>query len=230
LLTAVSSISSSPLWNPSHVTLTYSILDQPSLSGHGRHVGVASNYLASLAPGDKLHVAVRRSHVAFHLPSDVENVPVVCIAAGTGLAPFRGFVQERAAMLGSGRSLAPALLFFGLREEKKDDLYREEFDRWEAMGAVEVRRAYSHYPDASGGCKHVQDRLWQDREDVVKLWKRGAKVFVCGSREVGAAVRETALRIMVEKDECKGETMSEEAAKNWFESIKNERYATDVFD
>ena len=139
-------------------------------------------------------------------------------------------------MLGSGRSLAPALLFFGLREQKKDDLYREEFDRWEAMGAVEVRRAYSRDPDASSGCKHVQDRLWLDREDVVKLWRRGAKVFVCGSREVGEAVRETALRIMMEtateaeEDGREGETMSEEAAKRWFESIKNERYATDVFD
>jgi cytochrome P450/NADPH-cytochrome P450 reductase len=79
------SISSSPLWNPNHVTLTYAVVDQPALSGQGRYVGVASNYLSSLAPGDKLHVSVRSSHQAFHLPKDTKNVPVICIAAGTGM-------------------------------------------------------------------------------------------------------------------------------------------------
>jgi cytochrome P450 / NADPH-cytochrome P450 reductase len=78
------SISSSPLWNPNNVTLTYAVVDQPALSGHGRFVGVASNYLSSLSPGDKLHVSVRQSHQAFHLPKDAKNVPVIMIAAGTG--------------------------------------------------------------------------------------------------------------------------------------------------
>lgn len=78
------SISSSPLWNPNNVTLTYSVVDQPALSGHGRFVGVASSYLSSLTPGDKLHVSVRQSHQAFHLPKDAKNVPVIMIAAGTG--------------------------------------------------------------------------------------------------------------------------------------------------
>ena len=78
------SISSSPLWNPAHVTLTYSVVDQPAFSGQGRHVGVATNYLSNLTPGDKLHVSVRTSHQAFHLPKDAKNVPVIMIAAGTG--------------------------------------------------------------------------------------------------------------------------------------------------
>lgn len=78
------SISSSPLWNPNNVTLTYAVVDQPALSGQGRFVGVASNYLSSLAVGDKLQVAVRSSHQAFHLPKDAKNVPVIMIASGTG--------------------------------------------------------------------------------------------------------------------------------------------------
>jgi cytochrome P450/NADPH-cytochrome P450 reductase len=80
------SISSSPLWNPNNVTLTYAVVDQPALSGQGRYVGVASNYLANLAVGDKLHVNVRASHQAFHLPKDSKNVPVIMIAAGTGMS------------------------------------------------------------------------------------------------------------------------------------------------
>jgi cytochrome P450/NADPH-cytochrome P450 reductase len=78
------SISSSPLWNPNNVTLTYAVVDQPALSGQGRYVGVASNYLSKLAAGDKLHVSVRSSHQAFHLPKDAKNVPVILIASGTG--------------------------------------------------------------------------------------------------------------------------------------------------
>jgi cytochrome P450/NADPH-cytochrome P450 reductase len=86
------SISSSPLWNPNNVTLTYSVVDQPALSGQGRYVGVATNYLANLAPGDRLHVSVRPSHKAFHLPKDPKSVPVIMIAAGTGKSHPR---QER---------------------------------------------------------------------------------------------------------------------------------------
>lgn len=223
------SISSSPLWNPSHVTLTYAVLDQPSMSGHGRYVGVASNYLSKLEAGDKLHVSVRTSNQAFHLPTDSENIPVIMIAAGTGIAPFRGFIQERAAQIGAGRALAPAMLFFGCRSPETDDLYREELDRWEKMGAVDVRRAYSRKPDDSNGCKYVQHRLWADRNDVVELWDRGGRVFVCGSRDVGAAVRETSLNIMRERMENRGKVVDEEKAEAWFEKIRNDRYATDVF-
>ncbi len=213
------------------MTLTYSLLDSPSLSGRGRHVGVATSYLASLSAGDKLHVAVRPSHVAFHLPRDAENVPVICIAAGAGLAPFRGFVQERAAMIGAGRRLAPALLFVGCRRPDQDLLYRDEFDRWEKLGAVEVRPAFSRAPDLSEGCKYVQDRLYHDRDDVYRLWDRGAKVFIGGSRDVGKAVEDACIRLTVESREKAGEPpVDEAAARRWWEGIRNERYATDVFD
>ncbi|KAK9327395.1 cytochrome P450 [Lipomyces starkeyi] len=66
MLPPCASISSSPLWNPSHLTLTFAVLDEPSFSGQGRDVGVASSYLASLSAGDKLHVSVRSSHA--HTP------------------------------------------------------------------------------------------------------------------------------------------------------------------
>jgi cytochrome P450/NADPH-cytochrome P450 reductase len=227
------SISSSPLWNPRHCTLTFSLLDSPSMADPAqRHVGVASSYLASLSPGDTLHVAVRPSNAAFHPPADAERVPVICICAGTGLAPFRGFMQERAAQIAAGRDLAPALLFFGCRGQGLDDLYRAEMDRWEALGAVSIRRAYSRvdHPD-SKGCKHVQDRLWHDREEVVELWDNGAKVYVCGSREVGAGVKDAVIRMCKESTLAKhNKELADDVALKWFDGIKNERYATDVFD
>ncbi|SPJ71402.1 Bifunctional P-450:NADPH-P450 reductase [Fusarium torulosum] len=226
------SISSSPFAATDRLTLTYSLLDAPSLSGQGRHVGVATNFLSHLTVGDKLHVSVRASSAAFHLPSDPEKTPIICVAAGTGLAPFRGFIQERAAMLAAGRTLAPALLFFGCRDPEIDDLYAEEFARWQQMGAVDMRRAYSRATEKSEGCKYVQDRIYHDRADVFDLWDNGAKVFICGSREIGKAVEDVCVRLAMERSEEKQEGMgaTEEKARAWFEKSRNERFATDVFD
>ncbi|KAM0194285.1 hypothetical protein ACHAPA_005191 [Fusarium lateritium] len=226
------SISSSPFAATDKLTLTYSLLDAPSLSGQGRHVGVATNFLSQLTVGDKLHVSVRASSAAFHLPSDPEKTPIICVAAGTGLAPFRGFIQERAAMLAAGRTLAPALFFFGCRDPEIDDLYAEELARWQQMGAVDIRRAYSRATEKSEGCKYVQDRIYHDRADVFDLWDNGAKVFICGSREIGKAVEDVCVRLAMERSEEKQEGMgaTEEKARAWFEKSRNERFATDVFD
>ncbi|KAJ4372866.1 hypothetical protein N0V83_003157 [Neocucurbitaria cava] len=223
------SISSSPLWNPTNVTLTYAVVDQPALSGQGRYVGVATNYLSSLTPGDKLHVSVRTSHQAFHLPKD-SKVPVIMIAAGTGLAPFRGFIQERAAQLAAGRSLAPAILFYGCHAPDSDLLYADLLKRWEQLGAVSLRYAFSRAAEQSEGCKYVQDRLYHDRADIVEQFDAGAKLFVCGSRGVGEGVSETLIKIAKERArEVKGREVDDAKAREWFEGLRNERFATDVF-
>ncbi|KAK4080396.1 hypothetical protein Trihar35433_1501 [Trichoderma harzianum] len=223
------SISSSPLADPSKLTLTYSVLEQPALSGQGSHFGVATHFLASLAPGERLHVAVRQSK-AFHLPTDAENTPLIFVGTGSGLAPFRGFVQERAAMIAAGRKLAPALLFYGCRSPDMDDLYAEEFERWEKLGAVEMRKAYSRASDKSFGCKYVQHRMSHDREDLFKLWDQGAKVLVCGSRDVGKAVEAVCVELVQEKAKADGKEVDEEKAQAWWDKQRNERYVTDVFD
>ncbi len=200
-----------------------------------RHLGVASNYLASLEPGDRVHVSVRASHAAFHLPQDPAATPVICVAAGSGVAPFRGFVQERAAMRAAGRALAPALLFVGCREPGHDDLYADELAAWEAAGAVEVVRAYSRRPElgaghAGAGARHVQDAVAGRADDFRDLWARGAKLFVCGSRAVGRGVRDVCVRMRVEDERRAGRELSEEDANRWWEGLRNTRYATDVFD
>lgn len=145
-----------------------------------------------------------------------------------GLAPFRGFVQERAAQLAAGRNLAPALLFYGCHSANTDLLYADQLARWDK--AVSLRCAFSRAPQQSEGCKYVQDRLYHDREEVIKLFDAGAKLFVCGSREVGKAVEEVCLRIAKENHEVvKGVKADEERAREWFEGLRNERFATDVF-
>ena len=185
------SISSSPLTRPEICTLTYSILDQEAKVGGRRFLGAASNYLSELVPGEKIQVSVRPSHQAFHLPTDAKIVPVIMICAGTGLAPFHGFVEERAKQQEAGRSLAPALLFIGCRHPEKDALFADELAEWARRGIVDVRYAFSRAPEKSGGCKYVQDRLSKDREDARNLWYNGGRIFVCGSGAIGGAIKQS---------------------------------------
>lgn len=133
-------------------------------------------------------------------------------------------------MIASGRNLAPALLFFGCKGPRLDDLYREELDAWEKLGAVTVRRAYSQSPELSEGCSHVQDRIWHHRNDVIDLWEKNAKLLVCGSRGVSNSVKGALVKLMVEMEKGKGIELSEEDAEEKVESFRNVRYLTDVFD
>lgn len=87
------SISSSPLHDPSRCTITISIIAQPHLSGHGDFLGTATSYLSSLTPGSPLRATVR-STTTFRPPLDPSK-PVILAGAGSGIAPFRGFLQER---------------------------------------------------------------------------------------------------------------------------------------
>lgn len=210
--------------NPRHVSVSYSILDEPSLSGQGRHIGVATNYLSGLKPNEVVHIAIRPSHVAFHLPLTPETTPIICIAAGAGIGPFRAFIEERAEQLAAGRKLAPALLFYG-SHGKADDLYREEFDAWEKEGAVIVKRAYSRETaEETQGCRYVQHRMVKEKDQIGELWEQGAKLYVCGSRELGNAVEETCVELLKETND-----MDDEVARNFIEEMRNERFVIDVF-
>lgn len=218
------------MWKPTNVTLTFSLLEEPSKSGQGKYLGVATSYLNSLQAGDKLHVSVRPSHASFHLPQNPEQTPVICVAAGTGLAPFRGFIQERAALIEAGRKIAPLVLYYGCREPGRDDLYSDELAEWEKIGAVTIKRAFSRTPEKSNGHKYVQDALWADRKEIAELWENNAKLFVCGSKRVGSAVQDVAYRMRSAGAKLKGQELTEEEIKDWWNELRNVRYATDVFD
>lgn len=152
------SISSSPLWHPDRVTLTISVLDAPAMSGRTEpFLGVASTYLADLKPGDRVQLSVRASAAAFHPPAD-PTVPMVMFCAGSGLAPMRGFIQERAAQKQSGRDVGSILLFFGCRNPSDDYLYSDsDLAEWVGLGVVDVRPAFSRASDQSIGCKYIQE-------------------------------------------------------------------------
>lgn len=218
------SIASSPLHDPKRCALTVAVVDAPALSGHGRYRGLASSLLAASIPGTRVAVSVRRSGAHFHPPSDPAT-PMIMVCAGTGLAPFRGFLQERAAQFAGGQKVAPSLLFFGCDHPDVDHLYRDLLAGWEASGIVSVRPTYFKAPQ--NGLTFVQHRLWQDRADVSALFRKGAHVFVCGDgKRMAPAVRETFVQIY---QEAVGVTV--EAAELWMDRIERDsgRYVADVF-
>lgn len=218
------SISSSPLWKADHVTLTVAVVDAPALSGNGRYEGVASSYLARLTAGDSLSVAVRPSNARFRPPAEV-NLPMIMICAGSGIAPFRGFLQERALQKQRGENVGPSLLFFGIDDPDVDFLYRDELDEWANCGVVEVMPAYSNRPEQ--GARFVQDKVWLEREKISALFAQGATVYVCGDgKNMAPAVRAMLGRIY---QDATGE--NDENASAWVDTMEREhgRYVADVF-
>jgi cytochrome P450 / NADPH-cytochrome P450 reductase len=218
------SISSSPLRDPARCSLTVAVVDAPAFAGGRRHLGVASTYLAELQVGDRVSVAVRPSQTAFHPPEDTA-VPIIMICAGSGVAPFRGFLQERAIQKAGGRSVGPALLFFGATHPDVDYLYKDEFAAWANHGAVEVLMAYSAQPAAE--VKFVQHRVWAERRRIVDLFRQGAIVYVCGDgRHMAPAVREALVNIYREAAD-----VDEQSAQVWADAMEREhgRYVSDVF-
>ncbi|EFR05015.1 bifunctional P-450:NADPH-P450 reductase [Nannizzia gypsea CBS 118893] len=224
------SISSSPLADPTVASITWSVLDAPSRIGDSkRFLGVASNFLSRTHEGDRIHVAVKPSHGNFHPPKDTENTPVIMFCAGTGLAPFHGFVQERAIQTQAGRKVAPAYLFIGCRHPERDALFKDEFQKWEADGIVRVFYAFSAASEQSKGCRYVQDRLWEERDEMRKIFAQGAKLYVCGTSRVGEGVASTVKKIFQDYCASVGKPKTDEEVELWFQGIKSDRFSSDVF-
>src|SRR5258707_3020160 len=99
------------------------------------------------------------------------------IGPGTGLAPFRGFLQERAALKAKGASLGPAMLFFGCRHPDQDYLYADELKAFAADGITELHTAFSR---AEGPKTYVQNLVAAQKDRVWSLIESGAIVYVCG--------------------------------------------------
>ncbi|KIX01255.1 uncharacterized protein Z518_08980 [Rhinocladiella mackenziei CBS 650.93] len=230
------SISSSPLANPTRCTITYGVIDTQALSNPAqRFEGVAGNYLQGLKKDDSIQVSVRPSaKKTFRLPLDMEGTPLLMFAAGTGLAPFRGFIQQRAIqkMANPGREMARAVLFLGCRSQTGDRLYAGELDAWVKDGVVEIKYAFSKEKDASEGCAYVPERMMHDANDIIDLWKDGARAYVCGTRMFSEAVREAGTKIAFMVQEQRGERTEAERMEqvNRLRGAMQERVASDVFD
>ncbi len=216
------SISSSPLVSPQRCSVTVGVLRGPALTGAGTFEGVCSTSLERRPPGSRVNAFVKASKSGFALPADPLQ-PIVMVGPGTGLAPFRGFLQERRALKERGRELGPALLFFGCRRAGDDFLYRDELERFESEGLVTLHVAFSR----EGTEKvYVQHRIAERAGDVWALLERGATVYVCGDgSRMEPQVRATFAALYRERTGG-----DEAAAATWLAGLTaSGRYVLDVW-
>ncbi|KAJ5183808.1 Oxidoreductase FAD/NAD(P)-binding [Penicillium capsulatum] len=253
------SISSSPLVKDSECTITFSVLSSPALSSQTvsreeNYLGVASNYLANLSPGDRVHMVVKPSQNGFQPPAD-PSTPMIMACAGSGYAPFRSFIMDRVEKIkarnlsgtdnqacGEG-ALPNTILYIGCRSKGSDDIYAEELAEWQALGAVDVRWAYSR-PDKQDGTKpaHVQDRIAEDKTELTQLFEKGSLMFICGSVGVGNAIKASLKKVYLEERRArletgvwKGKPVQENededvVADEWMHDLQaKQRFVADVF-
>jgi len=216
------SISSSPSQDPARCSVTVGVVEGPASSGRGIYRGVCSNYLASRRVGETVQATVRETKAGFRLPDD-PSVPVIMIGPGTGLAPFRGFLQERAAQKAKGASLGPAMLFFGCRHPDQDFIYADELKAFETDGTVELHTAFSR---GEGPKTYVQNLVTAQKERVWSLIDQGAIVYVCGDGgKMEPDVKAALVAIYRERSGADAE-----AAQRWIDDLgaKN-RYVLDVW-
>jgi len=178
------SISSSPKHEPGRLTLTVDRVRYQA--GRRQRMGVASTFLSDrIAPGERLPVYVQEAH-GFGLPDDASK-PVIMVGPGTGVAPFRAFLQERAAVGAPGRNW----LFFGHQRMASDFFYADELNAMKDTGLLD-RLSLAWSRDGSEKI-YVQDRM---RETGAELWawlQEGAHVYVCGDAKRMAKDVERAL-------------------------------------
>src|SRR6266487_4986797 len=196
------------------------IVDVVQYESRGRvRKGVASTFLAERA--DKVPVPVYPSSAKhFHMPED-QSLPLIMIGPGTGIAPFRAFLQERQALGAKGKNW----LFFGSQREKCDYAYKEDWERFTRDGLLtKLDCAWSR--DQAHKI-YVQHKLL---DNAAEIWKwidsEGAQFFVCGDARRMAKDVDAALRKIVQEQGGK----SVEEANAYVEQLKTDkRYKRDVY-
>jgi cytochrome P450 / NADPH-cytochrome P450 reductase len=216
------SISSSPSVDPSRCSVTVGVVEGPASSGRGVYKGICSNYLASRRGGETIHATVRETKAGFRLPDDA-GVPIIMVGPGTGLAPFRGFLQERAALKARGKTLGPAMLFFGCRHPEQDYLYADELKAFAAGGIAELYTAFSR---ADGPKTYVQNLVAAQKDRIWSLIEQGAIIYVCGDGgKMEPDVKAALVALYRERSGADANT-----AQRWIDDLgaKN-RYVLDVW-
>lgn len=211
------SIASSPkLVGRDEVHLTVGVVEY---TAHGRgHVGAASAFLAGAGDDARLPVFVEANE-RFRLPVD-RSRDVIMIGPGTGVAPFRAFVQEREATAATGRNW----LFFGNRHFQQDFLYQVEWQ--EALRRGALSRLDLAFSRDTASKVYVQQRLRQNGRELYAWLREGAHLYVCGdSLHMTKDVNDALLDIIATHG-----GLSAEDAKAWLaELLQTGRYARDVY-
>jgi sulfite reductase (NADPH) flavoprotein alpha-component len=211
------SIASSLRVQPGTVALTVRHVNYEN--GGSRREGVGSSWLSARAPlGSKLRAFIQRAP-HFRLPAS-GVVPVIMVGPGTGIAPFRAFLQERSVTSPGSRNW----LFFGHRNQMTDFLYEKELEAFRRSGVLtKLSLAWSRDGDKK---TYVHHRMIEEGEELFDWLYDGAHFYVCGdARNMAADVQRALVEIVADYG-----NREEDAAEQFVANLKAEgRYRTDVY-
>jgi NADPH-ferrihemoprotein reductase len=241
------SISSSSVVQPRQVALTAVVSDSPLRNSTNGIPGLTTNYLLALngqlqttpsthprsmsyaldgprqlLQNGKIYAQIRKSQ--FKLPA-ISSRPVIMVGAGTGVAPFRAFLQERVALLKMGREIGRTILFFGCRNQHHDLIYDEEIrEAARALGdRFSLVTAFSR--SDQGPKTYVQDRVRENADEICNLMiNQDTYFYICGSanmaREVSNVVAsELSKRQQWDEEQLKSFADRQKRSKRWQQDV-----------
>ncbi|XP_076817473.1 NADPH--cytochrome P450 reductase-like [Clavelina lepadiformis] len=222
------SIASSPKMHPTSIHICAVLVEYDTSSGR-TNLGVATNWLKTKIPvpgseafvQPRVPIYVRKSQ--FRLPFKVSH-PVMMVGPGTGLAPFIGFIQDRAYHKEAGKDVGKTTLYFGCRKREEDFIYEEHLTKWKEDDVLtELKIAFSR----DGPKKvYVQHLLAENKQSVWENIQNHGHIYVCGdARHMAREVHDAIVDIVVE---CGGK--SQQQATDFVKGLMNKgRYSADVW-
>ena len=217
LLPRFYSIANSSLVFPNEIHLTVAFVSYVS-NGRVRK-GVGSNFLCTMAIPSitPIPIYLQPSH-SFFLPED-PNASIILVGPGTGIAPFRAFLQERIATQAQGRNW----LFFGERNRASDFYYEDYWTQLVKEGRLRLDLAFSR---DSKEKTYVQHRMYEERKSLWSWLQEGAYFFLCGDAEEMAKDVEAMLQRIVHEEG----KLDEEASRQYIRRMRTEkRFRADVY-
>ncbi|XP_029659930.1 NADPH--cytochrome P450 reductase isoform X1 [Formica exsecta] len=217
------SISSSPKLHPISIHITAVVVEYKTPTGR-INKGVTTNWLKDKHPSDPpcvVPIFVRKSQ--FRLPTHL-STPIIMIGPGTGLAPFRGFIQERDLARREGKQVGDTILYFGCRKSQEDFLYREELEQYVKDGTLTLHTAFSREQEHKVYVTHL---LEKNKEELWRvIGEQNGHIYVCGdARNMARDVHNILLKVVMDRG-----NMSELDAANYIKKMESQkRYSSDVW-
>ncbi|KAL8614018.1 hypothetical protein ACOMHN_023253 [Nucella lapillus] len=218
------SISSSPRVQPDTICVTAVLLEYTTPTGR-QTKGVATSWLKSKQSDNgqcpRVPIYVRKSQ--FRLPFKPAT-PVIMIGPGTGLAPFRGFLQERDFTHKEGKTLGDTILYFGCRRKVDDFIYEDELQEYCQSGSL--TKLYTAFSRDQQHKVYVQHLLEENKEETWNVLENHGHVYLCGdARNMAKDVLATLERIIMEKG-----NMDKTKAEEYIKNLQSKgRYSADVW-